>query len=143
MSSLAIKNRDLHIYENGLIYRDFVSVVDVVSILLQSLNLKSLPQILNVGTGKAISIYDLAIFIVDFYRSDSKVIKTDAFRVGDIAANFCSNELFFQFFPDFHYRDFWSVLPSYLKWVKDMGGMDIGVFDKSVSDLTKEGLFKT
>ncbi|OAA86965.1 NAD-dependent epimerase/dehydratase family protein [Clostridium ljungdahlii] len=88
-SSLLLENKNINIFEDGQESRDFVNVIDVASAVISSLdNLKSNNEIINIGSGKAISVLDIANKLKKFYKSNSKINITGDFRIGDIAHNF-------------------------------------------------------
>lgn len=56
----ALNNKDLMIFGDGFQNRDFLYVKDCASFLYKYMNSKNSPLILNAGSGKTISILDLA-----------------------------------------------------------------------------------
>jgi dTDP-L-rhamnose 4-epimerase len=76
---------DIPVYEDGSESRDFVHVSDVVEALRLSLSAE-LPSgvVLNVGSGIATSVLDLARTLVRVSGHDVPVRVTGQFRVGDI-----------------------------------------------------------
>ena len=73
------------IYEDGLQTRDFISVHDVVKANLMVLeNEKANYQSFNVGTGKAISVLEIAETLSKLLNKNIKPEITKKFRAGDI-----------------------------------------------------------
>lgn len=142
-TSLALKSQDIQIFENGEIHRDFVSVVDVAKILELCLSVENLPSRLNVGTGHPIALFDVAKTIVNHLGSSSKIELTKSFRRGDIATNFACLQSFNETFPDYKFSSFYELLPDYLNWVKQEGGLDLSSFEESMNELKKAGGFNT
>jgi dTDP-L-rhamnose 4-epimerase len=81
-----LEDKDLDIYEDGLIARDFVFVDDVVNSLVKA-GVSELPHgtTLDIGSGEAISILEVAkILMKNLGRSDDSYKVTGKYRVGDI-----------------------------------------------------------
>ncbi len=58
--------------------RDFIYVTDIVDVLLKSMNLllnNNLCQVINVGTGKSITINDLLIALIEILQLKPEIIK--------------------------------------------------------------------
>ena len=81
--SRALRNQDLVIYGDGLQTRDFIYVKDVANIFFSALNGALGGKIINVASGKTISIFDLAKQIITATNSESK-IKHEPARNSDI-----------------------------------------------------------
>ncbi|MFH1858157.1 MAG: NAD-dependent epimerase/dehydratase family protein [Candidatus Omnitrophota bacterium] len=81
-----IKNRRSPlIYEDGLQSRDFVHVDDIVQAnLLAMENPKADFQAFNVGTGKGISILQIANTLIHLYQKDVSPSIIEKYRAGDI-----------------------------------------------------------
>jgi dTDP-L-rhamnose 4-epimerase len=81
-----MEGKRLSIYEDGLIARDFVYVDDVVNALVLA-GEQSLPHgtILDIGTGHAVSILDVAKMLMRHLGYEENLYSiTGQFRVGDI-----------------------------------------------------------
>lgn len=84
--SSRIKNKKAPlIYEDGLQTRDFIDVKDIVrsSILVMN-NEKADYRVFNVGTGKAITIGNVAKTLIDLYGENIEPEIANHYRVGDI-----------------------------------------------------------
>jgi len=77
---------DLAIYEDGLIFRDFVFVDDVVAAFLAACTSRTAGgQVINIGSGEATSILHAADLILENLGVDpSRREVTGAYRAGDI-----------------------------------------------------------
>lgn len=82
--NLAFRNKDIEIYEDGEISRDFIFVDDVVSALVKSMQIRDKITKYDIGSGRATYIIDIARLIVDILNSKSKINITHFFRPGDI-----------------------------------------------------------
>ena len=80
----ARKGQPLLIYGDGLQTRDFVNVQDVVSALQACMeNSRAEGEIFNVGTGKPVSIHELAKTVLDLFGLDLE-IRHERARKGEI-----------------------------------------------------------
>ena len=81
----ALAGHDIFIYEDGEPIRDFVNVRDVVQANLLALeNERANGGIFNIGTGKKLTVLDLARVIKEKLQSPVELKFTGQFRIGDI-----------------------------------------------------------
>lgn len=82
----AFQNETINVFEDGKIQRDFIYVDDVVSALIQPTLIDSADgQILNIGTGKAVTICQVAQEIMSRVGNNSEDFRISGdFRRGDI-----------------------------------------------------------
>lgn len=93
-SQLAREGREIPLYEDGEITRDFVFIDDVVGAIgaaLASPPQSDTPRYGDVGTGVRTTIRQLAQAIADFYGAPRPVV-TGQFRDGDVRHAACSVE---------------------------------------------------
>ena len=85
-------DKEINVFEDGLMTRDFVFVDDVVKIICILLDKNNHKQkdktIFNIGSGKKISILEVAKKIKIFFNSSSDIKISGNFRIGDIRHNF-------------------------------------------------------
>lgn len=87
-TGLALMNRPIDVFEDGLESRDFIHVSDVVQALERYLHSELQGQhVMNLGTGSGISILDLVKMIVVCCESSSEIRITGKMRKGDIRHN--------------------------------------------------------
>ena len=87
-SKLLLQNKAINIFEDGLESRDFVHVDDVAEITCKAIaDPKSNSQIINIGTGKRISVTQVAETLKSIYGSQSPIRISGDFRTGDIRHN--------------------------------------------------------
>lgn len=73
------------VYEDGLQTRDLISVKDIVQACLIAMNSKEADyDYFNVGTGKPISILDIAHILCELYGVAPKAVVKNEYRVGDV-----------------------------------------------------------
>ena len=77
----ALNNETIEIFGDGKKTRDFTYIDDVVEANMKAIK-KGDGEVYNVGSGKRISVIELAEKIIDITQSDSKVVFTDP-RKGD------------------------------------------------------------
>lgn len=84
--SSRIKNRrPPRVYEDGLQTRDFIHVSDIVQANLLALNNPGADyQALNVGTGRPVSVLEIAQTLLKLYGLDLKPVVVNKYRAGDI-----------------------------------------------------------
>jgi dTDP-L-rhamnose 4-epimerase len=84
-SSRIKNNNPPIIFEDGLQTRDFISVHDIVSAnLLVMEKSKANYETFNVGTGKPVSILDIACTLSELYGKNLEPVIVNKFRAGDI-----------------------------------------------------------
>lgn len=83
--------QSLPIFEDGEELRDFVHVEDVARVVLRCIESRARSGTLNVGSGRAISIMDMARLLQRTMGSSIEPHVTGQFRVGDIRHNFADN----------------------------------------------------
>jgi dTDP-L-rhamnose 4-epimerase len=81
------QNLPVNIYEDGEETRDFVYVGDVVDACLRAAAIERGAVILNVGSGVATRVIDLANLLKRLWGSDSSIAVSGDSRVGDIRHN--------------------------------------------------------
>lgn len=73
------------LYEDGLSVRDFVYIDDVIAAIVISIRTNnSAIQSYNIGTGKAVTVYELAAKINKLSGNKAEIIVTGQYRLGDI-----------------------------------------------------------
>ena len=96
------------IYGDGSQTRDFINVLDVVEAVLRTLENKDAEgEVLNVGSGKPTSVYELAKTVLEITQSDSE-IRFEKPRTGDIKnsyANISKAEQLLGYKPQFSLRE--------------------------------------
>lgn len=88
----ALNNEDLIIYGDGKQTRDFIYIQDICEAFLLTLKNKLNGEIINIASGKEISINELAKKIIELTKSKSKIVHIDS-RLGDIKRSLASIDL--------------------------------------------------
>jgi dTDP-L-rhamnose 4-epimerase len=141
--STIIKNgNDINIFEDGLESRDFIYVDDVVdSILLAMESDKANGQVFNVGSGKQTSVIDVANTLVDSYKSQSSILISGAYRIGDIRHNFADIRKISELLGFTPKIDFCEGIEMFVSWVNEQQVCEDNYIE-SISEMKKRGLFK-
>jgi dTDP-L-rhamnose 4-epimerase len=139
-STLARSNLAIQIFEDGRESRDFVFVDDAVEATWRCIA-KDSPCVdsFNVGTGQRTTVLQVAKEIVKFFRSDSEISISGAFRQGDIRHNCADLSKIRQaidFSPRFTFRE---GLERFLAWVADQDRLPAG-YESSLREMRERGL---
>jgi len=141
--STAIKNnKDIQVFDDGLMSRDFVYIDDVVdSILLSINNPESDGHIFNVGSGVRTTVLKVAQTLKEKYNSDVKINVTGEKMKGDIRHNFAdiSKIKMIGFEPKI---DFDTGIQIFVNWVNSNNDIQYNNYENSVDELRKKGLLK-
>ena len=139
-SNLARANESINIFEDGKESRDFVYVDDVVEATLRCIEAPSQPPIaLNVGTGIAVSVLEVAEKIVEYFSSRSQCTVTGAFRDGDIRHNCADIERLRTTIGVSPQREFSDGLRDFLAWACEQP-LAAGRYEASLAELRTKGL---
>jgi len=142
---LALQNEKINVFEDGLESRDFVYIDDVVDATISCLNDSLNGQhILNVGSGVATTVLDVAKEIVSYVKSDSEIVISGTFREGDIRHNFADLRLVKQtlsFNPQWSFKD---GLHKFIDWALEQNDIPQSTDDykTSLTELKERGLLK-
>lgn len=139
-SKLAKYNKDIQIFEDGLMSRDFVYVSDVIdSIVLCASNHSTDGEIYNVGTGNSISILEVANIIVKEFNSNSQINITGLKRKGDIRHNFANIDKIksIGYSPKVPFN---LGLEKFSKWISELNLIDNDQYEESLKALKGNNL---
>lgn len=112
------QNLPVNIYEDGKETRDFVYVGDVAEICSRSLAIDCDSLVVNVGSGIATKVIDLAYQLKSLWNSSSSIEVTGDFRVGDIRHNWADLKKLNQMFPDWCPTPMSLGLEKFIAWAK-------------------------
>jgi dTDP-L-rhamnose 4-epimerase len=85
---LARKGKAIPLYEDGAMLRDFVDIDDVAAALVLAATGAAVSAPLDIGTGRAVPIGDVARTVALRYRSPPPIV-TRKYRVGDVRHSAC------------------------------------------------------
>jgi dTDP-L-rhamnose 4-epimerase len=112
------QNLPVNIFEDGEETRDFILVRDVAEACQLALNSDFATPILNVGSGSATKVIDLAHELKYLWQSSSPIEITGDFRVGDIRHNWADLRALYQIFPDWKPTPLSIGLEAFVEWAK-------------------------
>ncbi len=140
-SSRIKNNNPPIIFEDGLQTRDFISVHDIVAANLLVMNSSNADyEVYNVGTGKPISIIDVAITLIGLYGKNLKPEVVNKYRSGDIRHCYADiskiRKLGFE--PKVSFKEGMREL---VEWGKTQEAVDMT--EKAYKELKERGLVET
>jgi dTDP-L-rhamnose 4-epimerase len=116
-SNLARQGKTIRVFEDGLESRDFVHVADVARLTAQAVQPEYMGvEAVNVGSGVATTVADVARAVVEALNSRSRIEITGEFRVGDIRHNTADLRRARELFA---FEPRWALdtgLQSFLQW---------------------------
>jgi len=106
-SQWAREGKTIPLYEDGKIIRDFVFIDDVAEAFVAAIDAGPAfdRPVLDIGTGVASTIEDMALAIADFYGAPTPVVN-GKFRDGDVRSASCSIELSLS---ELHWSPRWNL----------------------------------
>jgi dTDP-L-rhamnose 4-epimerase len=114
---LARQQRELEVYEDGRIVRDFVFIDDVVEALFAAIEKPAVePRCLDIGSGIPTTIHELARKIAAICNAPEPTVVAK-FRDGDVRAASCDIE---PATNQLHWQPKWALedgLPALLEWI--------------------------
>jgi len=142
-SSRLFQGKPPIVFEDGLQSRDFINVSDICQALVLTMEKKNAEgEIFNVGSGKPITIKEIAEILSEKINPDIKPIYNQQYRIGDIRhcladISKIKNKLGYAPKVDFH-----KAIGELIEWIK----MQINnLSDKSqlaIDELKNKGLIK-
>lgn len=113
------------IYEDGLQSRDFVHVSDIVQANLLALASDAADyEVLNVGTGQAVTVQDVAQALAEHLQMEIEPTRAQKFRAGDIRhchADITKIRRLLGYAPQVRFEDGVAAL---VEWVREQSAID-------------------
>ena len=135
-------NQSILIFEDGKESRDFVYIDDVVQATVLSIeNENANNKSINVGTGKAASVVEVAKELIKNYGIEVPLEITHKYRKGDIRHNFADISLLkttLNFEPKISFSE---GIKQYVDWVKTQPLVENN-FEQSLKEMQAKGLYK-
>ena len=139
-SNLARADEPIYIFEDGLESRDFVYIDDVAEATLRCIEAPpQKPLALNVGTGSAVTVAEVAKLILACLSSKSQVKVTGAFRQGDIRHSCADVEKLrtaMGFVPGWQFE---NGLQVFLDWAGEQA-FEKRNYEESLAEMRRAGL---
>lgn len=141
-SNRFINNKPVYIFEDGKESRDFVFIDDVVRANIAAMEIEEANgQIINVGTGKKITVLTVAKTLKRLYGSKSDIIITGEYRIGDIRHNYADTKKMKKILKLRPTTFFREGAKNFAKWVLDQSVPE-DLYEKSLNELKRKGLLK-
>jgi dTDP-L-rhamnose 4-epimerase len=141
LSSRILNNKRPHIFEDGRQLRDFIHVKDVARACVMALESNQVDfQTLNVGTGKPVSILELARSLIDLYAADLEPYVSNQFRKGDIRHCYADVSKARDLMNFQASIDLKTGLADLAEWAKKNGWAAIDHFEKALVELRDKQL---
>jgi dTDP-L-rhamnose 4-epimerase len=141
-SNLIKNGRDINIFEDGKESRDFVFIDDVVDATILGLEKEEANgEVFNVGTGQPIDVITVADKLKKYFNSNTKVIISGNYRIGDIRHNFADLKKINEklgFIPKYTFEE---GINKFVHWVKTQE-IKKSKYDESIAEMKEKGLFK-
>jgi dTDP-L-rhamnose 4-epimerase len=141
-TSRILNNKPPYIFEDGNQTRDFIHVKDIAKANLNALEHNNANyQAINIGTGKPISIKDLAQTLIKLYNKPNlKPHISNEYRKGDIRhcyADTTKAQKLLNFKPTISLED---GLKELAEWAKTHGWDAVDLFEKALQELREKHL---
>lgn len=140
-STLMLENKPINVFEDGLESRDFINVKDIASGVIAAIeNEKSNGETINLGSGIATTVIEVAETLKKIYNSTSAINITGDFRKGDIANNFADISKVKDLLGFKQTVSFGEGLTAFCNWVKGQK-FDNSGYEKSLTEMKNTGMF--
>lgn len=141
--STRIKNgNDINIFEDGKEARDFVYIDDVVDATILGIEKDEANyEVFNVGLGKEIDVLTVANTLVKAYASDSKIIVSGNYRLGDIRNNYADLTKIKEKLGFKPKVSFEAGINIFTKWVMKQEVVE-DKYEKSIEEMKQKGFYK-
>jgi dTDP-L-rhamnose 4-epimerase len=140
-SNQARLNQPIYIFEDGKESRDFVYIQDVADATIAAvLHEGTECASFNVGSGTCTSVFEVVQEITSFFKSNSDVSVTGAFRQGDIRhcfANLDKVKHVLNFTPKWRFHE---GITQFLKWASTQEAIQSG-YESSLKEMKEHGLY--
>jgi dTDP-L-rhamnose 4-epimerase len=141
MSSRILNSKPPYIFEDGMQLRDFIYVKDVAQACLLALESNRVDfQAVNVGTGRPVSILDLARNLIDLYAAKLTPHISYQFRKGDIRHCYADITKAKELMNFRALTDLRTGLLDLVEWAKSHGWGAVDLFEKALIELREKQL---
>jgi len=130
--------RPLDLYEDGRILRDFIFIDDVVRALVLAMERQTAGP-LNIGSGRVVTIEEIARTIASLTGSSSEFVVTGKTRFGDVrglVADLSAAEAALGWTPAISFE---RGLEAFVGWASELPAEDS--YENSLAELKQKGLY--
>lgn len=121
---LAKNNDEILLFEQGLPLRDFIYIDDVTNVVRLLIEKSVSSKIINVGTGKATSVAEIANMIKISTHSESPITKTNQFRNGDIFQNYADTKILSSLTENINFTPICEGIDKFISWAENQPKSD-------------------
>jgi dTDP-L-rhamnose 4-epimerase len=132
----------INIFEDGLESRDFVYIDDVVNATIAGIEKDSANnREFNVGTGKQISVMEVAKALIAGFKIDVPLEITGMYRLGDIRHNYADVERLNNILGVSTQTVFYEGISKFVDWVKSQPVINSN-YEQSIQEMFQKGMLK-
>ena len=139
-STRILNGNDIDVYEDGFESRDFIYIEDAVDATILAIeNENANGHVLNVGSGIATNINEVAKTLKNLYKSQINIEISGKSRIGDIRHNYADMlkiQTLLGFSPKYSFK---KGISEFVSWVETQR-IEIDKYDKSFEQLKLKGL---
>jgi dTDP-L-rhamnose 4-epimerase len=141
----AIMNgRDVELFEDGGMTRDFVHVDDVAGVFAAAATgAVPPPACVNVGSGTPVTLAALAEAIGAAAGAQAHIRISGRYRLGDIRHAVADTDRLRAWLPDFQSRTLAEGLRAYMAWFSGECADTSGLLERSFDELERNGVLRT
>ena len=141
-STRILNGNNIDVYEDGLQSRDFIYIDDVIDATILAIEKEEANgHVLNIGSGVATTVKEVAELLKEFYNSYVNISITGKYRIGDIRHNYADLskvKKILGFTPKVSFR---KGILKFVNWVKTQDVKE-DRYEQSILELKQKGLIK-
>lgn len=142
-TTLLKENKEINIFEDGLESRDFVFIDDVVETVCDAIKMDGITnEVVNVGTGMATSVIQVAEELRDLLGSKSDFRISGDYRIGDIRHNYSCNQKHLKLFSREPKTTFSYGIKKFVHWAQTQSLNSVH-YEQSINELRKFKIMST
>lgn len=140
-STALLNNKNIYVFEDGLMTRDFVYVDDIVDGLILGIQHQTDQKlILNLGSGEKTTVLHVVNSLKHLYKKDVDITVTGERRIGDIRHNYADLRKVSQigYKPKVMFDD---GICRFVDWVLSQN-VNISLYEESIKELRQSKMLK-
>lgn len=140
-TNAVVQGNTVELFEDGLMTRDFVFVKDVAEAVVRCVFYeKSLDAVINIGSGKAVTLLELVQTLAQLTKKEEKIIVSGRFRLGDIRHAVADTNALTKIFGEWTPTSLEEGLAQYLNWYLQQSPVDKTALELSLAEMEQKGL---
>lgn len=115
------QNKEVKLYNNGLMQRDFTYVGDVVNSIIKMIQLSSTIQheVFNIGGTGSATLNEVVDIMQSHYQKKPNIIRDDFIPVYDPLKTYCNNHKLLTQYPELNFTSLNEGLDKLVSWYKN------------------------